>query len=256
MDPERPNLDGPQMGKPSSYAGDSGRGVESREDGTYLIHPTDAHPGMRPRGSADDEPYALHADEALVFRSPTLSRRRLPLLDAAPHYMVYRVMNQDSMAESYAQISPEDRTLRTQLARLRSGRWKEPKRLANSRVAQTLGSSLLEHTAYASIYAITTEYYLAWQHREALKTAIAVRDELLNTAVTGLLARALDRAGLGARELRIEPRGAPAYEDIDRAFEAFLHGETDLWGFPDRTNWWTESEKRLQKRLDNGADLY
>jgi hypothetical protein len=231
------------------------KGVEPREDGTYLIHPTEAHPGVRPRNSMGDEPYVLPANEALVFRSSTLSGRRLPLLEAAPHYMAYRVSSQESMAESYAQASPEDRTLRAQLARLRSGRWQESKRLANSRVAQILGSSLLEHTSYASIYASTTEYYLAWQHREALKTAMAVRNDILNTAVMGLLTPALDRAGPGASKLRIEPRGAPDGEAIDRAFEAYLRGETDLWGFHDSTHWWTEFDRRLQKHFESRVDL-
>jgi hypothetical protein len=231
-------------------------GVERRRDGTYLVDPTEAHPGMHPRGSTGDDPYPLSTDETLVFRSPTLSRGRLALLEAAPYYMAYRFRNQESMAESYAHAHPEDRGLRAQLARLRSGRVRESERLANTRVAQTLGSSLLEHTSYASLYAPTTEYYLAWQHRQALKTAMAVRKELLDTAVTELLVRALSRAGLEGRDLRIATRGAPEGDNIDRAFEAYLNGEIDIWGFHDSTNWWTESERRLQRHLESGVDLY
>lgn len=146
--------------------------------------------------------------------------------------------------------------MRAQLARLRSGRGRECERLANTRVAQTLGSSLLEHTVYSSLYTPTTEYYLAWQHCQALKIAMAVRKELLDTVVTVLLTRALDRVGLEGRDLRIVTRGAPEGDYIDRAFEAYLSGDIDVWGFHDCTNWWTESEKRLQKHFESGIDLY
>jgi hypothetical protein len=163
------------------------------------------------------------------------------------------VWEQESAAAMHAQANPEDWSLRAQLARLRSGRWQKPARLANSRVAQVLGGSLLEYTEYPSLYAPVTEYYLAWQHCAALKTAMAVRTELLNTVVTGLLAPALDRAGLvaGACKSRLAgPRRAtisigpsrhscPAKRTFGASTRAHIGGPSPTGGSKD--TWKAES---------------
>lgn len=229
-------------------------GVELLGEGAYRIHPAEAHPSMRLGGSPNDEPYELPAEQTLVYRSAALSRGRLPLLEAAPDYLADRLGNQAAAAASYAEAAPEDTTLRAQLARMGAGRWQEPSRLARSRMARTLGSSLLEHSVYGSIYAPTTDYYLAWQHREVLRLAAAVRADLLAITATDLVGRALNRVGLEAEDVRLKPLNAPNNGDLDRAFEILTRGETDLWGFHDRTDWWTESKRRLQRHLEARAE--
>jgi hypothetical protein len=159
------------------------------------------------------------------------------------------------MPKLQLEMEPALATLdRQPIARMRARRWQEPAHLASSRVARALGSSLLEHSVYGTIYAPTTDYYLAWQHREVVRLAAAVRADLLAVTATELVGRALNRAGVEAEEVQLTPLEAPSNSDLDQAFEDFTRGETDLWGFHDRTHWRTESKRRLRRHLEGPTE--
>lgn len=222
------------------------RGVVSLAGGGYRVYPPEAHPWFQ--DGHDPEPFTLKDEEVIIFKRPAALGAAIPLFRAVPHIFDAWLENHKVVGTLGARTFAEDRRIRTQVARLRPFALPD-KRLSQSRAARAFGASLLELNHFSegvtgmlgldghSEYAPVTEHYLAWQHREALRIAGAVRVELLEFLGRNLFRRSARRAGFEAPGLRLDPRDAPTLSEIDQAFEDYATGHTDIFGYHERTMW-------------------
>ena len=222
------------------------RGVEAMPGGRYRVYPPAAYWWYQDDHPADA--YDLGGEQILVFRRPPILGDVVPVLRALPHLLVERLESNKMLSTLAARTFEEDRSIRAQVARLRP--FALPSRaLSNSRAVRSLHAPLLELThlydASAAImglkdhgeYAPVTGHYLAWQHRQALRVAVAVRTELVEVLGELLFRRSAARAGFNAPGLRLWPRGAPSSQDFDDAFDDYVAGRTDIFGYHERTRW-------------------
>lgn len=222
------------------------RGVEYLRGGGYRVYPPEAHWWYQEDHPAN--PYDLGEEEILIFRRPAVLGDAIPLFRALPHIFDGWLAGHRMIEGLGARTFREDGGIRAQAARLR--RFSLPaKALPNSRAARALNASLLElhnlakgaagilglegHDEYAPV----TEHYLAWQHREALRAAGAVRAELIGILGKGLFRRSAFRAGFEAPDLCLRPRNAPSQGTIDKAFDDYVAGRVDIFGYHEQTRW-------------------
>lgn len=222
------------------------RGVETVPGGSYRVYPPEAYRWYQDHLSA--QAYELSEDQILIFRRPPILGDVVPVLRSLPHLFDGRLEDTRMLNTLAARTFEEDQTIRAQVARLRP--FSLPSRgLSNSRAVRTLHASLLELTNLFDMtagivglgehgeYAPVTENYLAWQHREVLRVAAAVRVELVEALAEVLFRRSATRAGFEAPGLRIWPRGAPSTKDFDDAFDDYSAGRVDIFAYHERTRW-------------------
>ncbi len=222
------------------------RGVEIMPGGRYRVYPPAAYWWYQDDHPADA--YDLGGEQILVFRRPPILGDVVPVLRALPHLLDERLESNKMLSTLAARTFEGDRSIRAQVARLRP--FAPPSQaLSNSRAARSLHAPLLEltnlYSASAAVvglkdhgqYAPVTEHYLAWQHRQSLRVAAAVRAELVEVLGELLFRRSAARAGFNAPGLRLWPRGAPSSHAFDDAFSDYVAGQTDIFGYHERTRW-------------------
>jgi hypothetical protein len=221
-------------------------GVEPLRAGGYRVH-TPAAQSWLPEDYPPEHD-DLDAADIVVFERPPVLGDGVPLVRAFPHLLNSRLEDHAMVERLRARTFPEDTSVRAHATRRRP--FALPARALNdSRVARILNGSLLElHNMAGGIagslgldeqaqYAAVTEHYLVWQHREALRTAGAVREAVLDAASRDLFAQCAERAGLEATGLRLRPRGAPTPQELDAAFEDYLADRVDVFAYHERIRW-------------------
>jgi len=220
-------------------------GLAKLVDGTYRVDPRAA--SVWPiESDANAVPYTVPPDQVIWIDRPSYLGPRTPAARALPYFLQVRVALQHISGRSYAMAHPEDNSLRAQAAWTRQSQWEAGSRLARSRMTQALCGSLLENQPWSSLYAPVTEYYLAWQHRSAVRVAIRLRSDLLRLAGETFFRTLLARAGYANAEVALLPIAAPSLSVLDHAFDEYANGKIDLSEYRLETTWMTESARRIR----------
>ncbi len=210
------------------------RGVERLPSGRYRVYPPLAHWWYQEHHPA--EPYELGERSVLLFRRPAKLSKSVPLVQALSHHLDSWLEDHKLVTHLEALARPENTSIRAQAARLRKRRLPSVGSLPDSRVVRVLHGSLAELQSFGS-YAPVTEHYLAWQHREATRVAVAVRESILDIMCRELLRRSASKAGFDVTGFRLLSRNTPSQDNIDVAFEDFVAGRTGFRQYLDRTLW-------------------
>jgi hypothetical protein len=213
-------------------------GVEDLDPGGYQVHAT-AYNELHRRYVRDSRIGDLVPKRDIVlYQRPHSWGELPPLLAALPAILASRRLMEEMLLIASAMASDRP-TLRQQFVRRRPMNIDQRDSMVHAQKSIALGASILEYSPFnPRLLETFTQYFLAWQHREALIRASDLRDIVLQTTNRELLPELSTLWGRPALGVRVKVEGGLTRERTETLFKEFEAGSLSLSEFHRESTSW------------------